>query len=130
VREARFVLPGVPQGSNRSSGRHWSRLRSERGPQREWRYLGAVAVAHARRTGAWDGRPFVAVDMEARFWLPDRRRRDLDGLMFGLKGAIDALQPSVIPDDDWQHVRAITAVAAGVDRANPRVEITLREVPA
>lgn len=53
--------------------------------------------------------------------MPDARRRDLDNLN---KAALDAMQAARMFEDDSQvidlHIRH-----AGIDRANPRLEITL-----
>ena len=55
-------------------------------------------------------------------WLPDNRRRDADNLF---KAPLDALAHAGIYTDDSQIV-GLSIRKAGVDRANPRLEIDLR----
>ncbi|MEI4518672.1 MULTISPECIES: RusA family crossover junction endodeoxyribonuclease [unclassified Stenotrophomonas] len=61
----------------------------------------------------------VRVCIEA--WVPDNRRRDLDNM---LKAPLDALAHAGVYADDSQiidlHIRR-----AGIDKTNPRLEITL-----
>lgn len=53
--------------------------------------------------------------------VPDNRRRDVDNL---LKAPLDALCHAGIYDDDSQIVE-LSIKRAGLDRANPRLEITV-----
>lgn len=128
MRTATFTMPGTPRSSNPTSGRHWSTLRSNRGSQWNWHDRAAIALALARHRGEWDGRIFDRCQITFRFFVPDRRVRDLDGLLFGLKGAIDAMKHRVFPDDDVWHVQGMHPVLGGLDRNNPRVEITVTEL--
>jgi len=76
----------------------------------------AVAAAV---TGDRFGSAKVRVSIEV--WLPDNRRRDVDNL---LKAPLDALCHAGIYDDDSQIVE-LSIRRAGLDKANPRLEITL-----
>lgn len=59
------------------------------------------------------------------FWWPDNRRRDNLNAAHGLKAAIDGIvDAGVITDDCWQ-VLTIGGISSGVDRENPRAEITI-----
>lgn len=56
-------------------------------------------------------------------YVPDRRRRDPDNV---LKALLDALDKSgAIEDDDFKHLPDLRVVYGGLDRENPRVELTL-----
>lgn len=128
MRVATFTLLGTPSSSNSTGGHHWAALRSAKGRQWEWQDRAAIAIAQARKAGAWDGLPFERAEIEVSVWVPDRRRRDCDGLVFGIKGSIDRLHPAVFPDDDWQHVPSLSLRVVGVDKARPRVEVLVREI--
>jgi len=80
-----------------------------------------VAATLAARTALLEpfGSASVAVSIVA--WLPDARRRDADNL---LKGALDALAHAGVYDDDSQIVD-LRIRKGGIDRGNPRLEITL-----
>lgn len=100
---------------------------------RIWRqYAGRVLLSREGRAyrqavlGAWlqarqqgMGRQPIKLVIDAH--MPDARRRDLDNLN---KAALDAMQAARVFEDDSQvvdlHIRR-----AGIDRTNPRLEITL-----
>ena len=63
--------------------------------------------------------------MRLRFYLPDAKRRDPDNL---LKLIHDAMT-GIVYDDDHQIRRQVWEVA-GVDRADPRVEIEVEPLRA
>lgn len=59
----------------------------------------------------------------------DRRRRDGDNYVATLKPCLDGLvDHGLVPDDNSDHVR-FGVVIAGVDRADPRVELVIRPAP-
>lgn len=62
------------------------------------------------------------VNVELLFWLPDERKRDPSNL---LKAVLDALK-AVAYDDD-SRVRSLSFLVMGVDKDNPRVEITVTD---
>lgn len=86
------------------------------------RYRAAKGAAHVLCAGQWRGAPMLAGDVAivGRFYLPDRRRRDVGNLR---KLITDALAGVAYADDvqlaDERWVRV------GVDRENPRVVLTL-----
>ena len=65
----------------------------------------------------------MAVDITA--YQPDRRARDLDNM---LKAPLDALQHSGAYDDD-SHIDELR-ISRAFDKANPRLEITIRTLEA
>lgn len=82
---------------------------------RDYRARAVAAAIAAERFGHAQ----VAVRIEA--WVPDNRRRDVDNL---LKAPLDALAHAGVYEDDSQIVE-LSIRRAGLDRANPRLEITL-----
>jgi len=128
VRTARFTISGLPPSLNRHLGKHWWLLRGRDGAASAWHDRAVIAMMVARRYGLWDGHPFPRARVTFRFWLPDRRRRDLDNFVGGMKAGIDAMRPAVFADDDVAHVPVLVAEYAGVDAANPRVEVEVVEV--
>ncbi len=76
-------------------------------------------VIAAAFSGARFGSAKVCVSIQA--WVPDNRRRDVDNL---LKAPLDALCHAGVYDDDSQIVE-LSIKRAGLDRDNPRLEITV-----
>lgn len=67
------------------------------------------------------------VTMEYR-WIEKNRRRDLDNITFGRKIIQDALvNAGVLKDDGWKYVVGFSD-RFEVDKNNPKIEVTLREV--
>jgi hypothetical protein len=61
--------------------------------------------------------------LDMRFYMPDKRGRDLLNMSQTMKPAIDGLvDKGLLKDDNWQlmHIGSITAE---VDRLHPRVEL-------
>lgn len=110
-----LVIPFPP-----STNRIWRAVGGRVLLSREGRaYRDAVARAWALARIQGHGRAPLAVYIHA--WLPDARRRDLDNLQ---KASLDALCRAGAFDDDSQIVD-LRIRRAGVDRANPRLEIVL-----
>ncbi len=107
------ILPWPP-----SVNRYWRTFRGRMLISAHGRAYRQQAVA-AAVTGARFGAAKVKVSIEA--WLPDNRRRDVDNL---LKAPLDALCHAGIYYDDSQIVE-LSIRRAGLDKANPRLEITL-----
>lgn len=84
---------------------------------RDYREASVMAARVARLVPYGAGQ--IAVTIAA--YLPDARRRDADNL---LKAPLDALAHAGIYADDSQ-IRKLTIELCGIDRANPRLEITL-----
>lgn len=111
----RLTLPWPPS-ANRIWRQHQGRvLLSREGKAYRQAVLGEWL--QAQRQGL--GRQQLRLVIDAH--MPDTRRRDLDNLN---KAALDAMQAARVFEDDSQvidlHIRH-----AGIDRANPRLEITL-----
>ena len=107
------ILPWPP-----SVNRYWRTFRGRMLISADGRTYRQEAVA-AAVTGDRFGSAKVRVSIEV--WLPDNRRRDVDNL---LKAPLDALCHAGIYDDDSQIVE-LSIRRAGLDKANPRLEITL-----
>ena len=108
-----IVLPWPP-----SVNRYWRTFRGRMLISADGRTYRQHAVA-AAVGGAKLGAAKVCVSIQA--WVPDNRRRDVDNL---LKAPLDALCHAGIYDDDSQIVE-LCIKRAGLDRANPRLEITV-----
>lgn len=110
-----LVLPWPP-----SVNRYW---RSANGrvliaaSGRKYRADVELVVRLSGRVGVGPAPVNVAIDA----YYPDLRRRDIDNL---LKAPLDALTAAGMWDDDSQ-VQALSIRKAGMDRHNPRLEITL-----
>lgn len=61
-------------------------------------------------------------------WVEKDKRRDLDNITFGRKIIQDSLvQCCVLKDDGWKYIVGFSD-RFEVDRKNPRIEVTIREV--
>jgi Holliday junction resolvase RusA-like endonuclease len=65
------------------------------------------------------------VEVVCLYWVPDKRRRDLTNL---LAATHDILQKSGIIEDDIQIISVDGSRIVGVDRQQPRVEVSIRAV--
>ncbi len=97
-------------------------------PSRRWQAYQRAALGTKRRPGplaiAWLGKEtiMVPVNLQAVYWLRDKRQPDLLNL---LAGTADLLQAARVIADDKQIISLDGSRIAGIDKANPRVEITL-----
>ena len=93
------------------------------------RYRVALDACRMIARAAWKKRlPLPGpVVLEIRFYVPDRRKRDVSNL---LKEIHDAFTGIVYCDDE--QIRHETWIKVGVDRLQPRAEVTVYayEVPA
>lgn len=62
------------------------------------------------------------ISLCARYWLPDRRRPDLLNL---LQATADILEEAGVIANDRDIISLNGSCIAGIDKQNPRVEITL-----
>lgn len=109
-----IVLPFPP-----SMNRLWRNVRGRTllsADGRSYRLAGVAAVMQAHEGY---GQASVAVSIDA--WLPDKRRRDADNM---LKAPLDVLTYSGVIADDSQIIR-LSIYKAGIDKANPRLEVTI-----
>lgn len=110
---SRITLPWPP-----SVNRYWRTFRGRMLISADGRTYRQAAVG-AALAGDRFGTAKVRVSIDA--WLPDNRRRDVDNL---LKAPLDALCHAGVYDDDSQIVE-LSIRRAGLDKANPRLEIRL-----
>lgn len=91
-----------PLTGNRTRGNPQARAREVKAALEAARC--AIRAAHLE--------PVAAADVTLHLRMPDRRRRDADGLFPTLKACIDALVlEGVLPDDSWRYVpRATCAI--------------------
>lgn len=111
----KYIIPIIPPSLNKYAGREnqWD----YRAAKSEWKQ---ICRAYCRPRG----KPPRFVEVNITFFFPDRRRRDPDNYC---KLLLDGLvYAGVIADDDFGHIRL--SLSAGVDKKNPRVEVTVDEV--
>lgn len=108
-----IVLPFPP-----SVNRMWRTFRGRMLLAKDGREYRAAAVSACllARPMAFGG---AQVTVAITAWMPDNRRRDADNLF---KAPLDALVAAGVIDDDSQIV-ALSIRKAGVDRANPRLDV-------
>jgi crossover junction endodeoxyribonuclease RusA len=109
-----IVLPFPP-----SVNRMWRTFRGRMLLSADGRQYRANAVAAVLQSREAYGAAPVVVSITA--WLPDNRRRDADNL---LKAPLDALVHAGALADDAQIIE-LRVRKAGVDRARPRLEVTI-----
>lgn len=103
--------------------------------QRRWHWSRVSRAKTAAQFAVWAAvraRPRVPpldrVRLHVTWYVPDRRRRDPDGLGPFLKSAADALvEAGVIVDDDSTHV-VRTSSSILLDRERPRIEMEVVEI--
>lgn len=108
-------------------------LVSENGRFMKSRTTGRLVLGDAYKSGKegigwlarswWKGRPLLSapVMMAARYWWPDRRKRDFSNYVKALKDALNGvvyLDDRLVVEEHW--------TLAGYDKANPRAEVTVR----
>jgi Holliday junction resolvase RusA-like endonuclease len=84
--------------------------------------LRTFALAHARKQRAVCVGPNLPVVVRGMVWWPDRRKRDLTLFVKGLHDALEG----VAYDDDKQIVD-FHYTLAGIDSANPRLELDVHQ---
>lgn len=99
--------PKPPLTGNRTRGNPYARAKEVE--QAKGEAVMAVRAANPM--------PVLVADVTLHYYLPDRRRRDADGMFPTLKVCLDALVTcAVLPDDSWTHVPAATCRIHGPDR--------------
>lgn len=64
------------------------------------------------------------IEVIAEFWNQDKRKHDLDNQISSILDAL--VKAEVLPDDSQSTVWKISATYKGVDKEDPRVEITIK----
>jgi crossover junction endodeoxyribonuclease RusA len=118
----KIELPLPPRDLHPNARVHWA-AKARRVKAYRYRAYLAGCVQRVGQRHAW-----AAAEVHTTFHVPDRRRRDPDGLMASLKAAWDGLvDAGILADDDRLVIHAPTIC---VDRERPRVEIEVCEVVA
>lgn len=115
-----LTLPLPPRDCSPNARGHWSKKARAVKAYRERSEMEARRVPASLRQQWEDAEAWIV------FYLPDRRRRDRDNLMASLKAAWDGLTDAGVLADDYGLIQNRPELR--VDRANPRVEIEIREV--
>ena len=111
-----LIIPGQLPGLNDFAGK-----------KTRWTYAGLKNVAQASvlaaiRRGRLKPMPHALVYCH---WIEPNTRRDPDNICVGLKFILDTLVAThIIPGDGWSEILSI-AHQFSVDKAHPRIEITL-----
>lgn len=101
---------------------HWSGRNNERGGLRR-----TARILTLRAMNCGPG--FKAASLDIAIFYPDKRRRDWPNNVASLKPVIDGMMDAgALPDDDWQHMPP-GAITVGIDKANPRIVLTLKPLP-
>jgi len=83
---------------------------------------GILSEAVAGRWASF-GSDLLSVSIKA--YMPDARRRDIDN---AFKAPLDALAHAGVYNDDSQ-IRRLSIENCGIDRENPRLEVTIETYP-
>lgn len=57
------------------------------------------------------------------FYMPDNRKTDLSNKFESVADLL--VDTGIVPDDSWQYMYQVNLSVAGIDKANPRVEICI-----
>ena len=63
-----------------------------------------------------------------RIYAPDNRHRDGDNFAILFKFALDEIKKTHIPDDDFRYIVAHEILYCGLDKKDPRAELTIRDI--
>lgn len=124
MQQIKFTIPGRLPGLNeyidacRSHRMKGAAMKKTAMEQCMWQ------MTAMKRKGVY----FDCCDITIKF-IEKNQRRDKDNISgFGDKVILDALQKmNIIPNDGWRQVNDIHN-SYGVDKTNPRIEVTLTEV--
>ena len=119
----KLVIPGVLPSLNEY-------IRAERGNRyhaaslkKQTEDMIAACIAQQLRGVRFDGPVKITYT-----WYEENRKRDKDNIAFGKKFVQDALVKSgVLANDGWQEIVSF-ADRFGIDKDNPRVEVTIETV--
>ena len=108
-----------PMTLNEQRRAHWQTVRRAKAEAEQH----VCVVAKAARIP-----PLNRAHVEVIWYAPDKRARDADSLSVFLKATLDALvKCEVLRDDSFRYVPRVS-MGIEIDRARPRIEITLTEL--
>jgi hypothetical protein len=106
-----------------AKGNRWSKSKATKASRELACAIGLQALGRLRKCKE-------PMEIEYRFFVPDDRVRDEVNLLQACKPYIDGLcDCGVIYKDDWKNLHLI-GIYVGVDKANPRVEISVIKMEA
>ena len=122
---ATIVLPLPPRGlsPNRPALTRGGRMAHAR-LARRYRAMARAAAQEQQLSSV----PWRRAEATARFWWPDKRRRDIRNAEACLKAAYDGLVDAGWISDDRAEVLTHGPTEFHLDPACPRVELTLRRL--
>ena len=116
--EITITLPLPPRELSPNSRCHWAKKAKAVAAYREQAKVAGWRIPASERP-AWD-----IAEARTVFYVPDARRRDRDNLLASMKAAFDGIADAGLIANDYG--LRLEGVGVEIDRANPRVEVTLR----
>lgn len=123
TRSVTVVVPGRPENPNRIRG-HWAK---RHGINTRWK---AAAAWHAMESLPGDWEPLRRARMYVVHVVPDRRARDLDNLVAGIKASLDGLVLAGVIADDSDRVLVAAEHTIEHVKGVAETRYTFTEVPA
>jgi crossover junction endodeoxyribonuclease RusA len=115
-----LIIPGIPPSLNQWRNMHHY---TEAKQKKEWEDIVILEVQRQRKKPP---KPIKRSTTTYTYYFPDRRRRDASN--FSPKWLEDGLvKAGVLEDDSFENVD-LKVRKGGVDKHNPRVEITIEEM--
>lgn len=118
-----LVLPWIDSRLNAHNKGHW---RTKSAPTKQAREIAFAIAQRAIIEGV--AHINTKASIQYRFFVPDNRRRDSANMVQACKPALDGIVDSgLITGDHWQVLKDLGSEVA-IDKANPRVEITIERI--
>lgn len=121
----KLTIPYLPESGNYLQNIHWT----ERA-EYNVRWYDEVSLAwryYREENRIPKNLPFKRAKIILTLYFGDKRRRDKDNYIRGLKPTVDSLiHEGIIQDDRWETVR--TEYRKGYDKEHPRTEIKIEEI--
>ena len=116
----KLVIPGIPPSVNKWRNMHHYQEANEK------KYWEQVVWAEVHRQKIKPSQPLSKATVRYRYYFSSKRRHDPDN--YAGKWIMDGLvKAGVLEDDSFDHVK-LEIEQGGVDRKNPRVEITIKDM--
>jgi crossover junction endodeoxyribonuclease RusA len=116
----KLIIPGIPPSLNQWRNMHHF---TEAKQKKAWEDIVILEVMRQRQKPS---KPIKRSVTTYTYYFPDKRRRDASN--FSPKWLEDGLvKAGVLEDDSFEHVD-LKVRKGGVDKRNPRVEITIEKI--
>jgi crossover junction endodeoxyribonuclease RusA len=118
-------LPLPPRELSPNWRGHWARKsKATKALRKEAAWLASLEQG-GELGGGFDRREWKSAVVLLKFYFKDKRRRDRDNLLASCKAIFDGLADAGVVDNDAAF--GYLPVLTGVDKANPRVVVTVTE---